>query len=193
MCASSERPPSQARDCQIRELVGRPTAMFRTCLRRALVSSFMALARFKNGEGLVSGPNCIRGSGSTGYPSPTRPSIAFISTSTRPTWSAWQRWAPGSPSPKATATAGRSWPTPRAANTALSYARSCQNVACTAWWWTAPTPKTVKNRIHWDVGTADVSLLVDAGAAVLRPAGDDTAWYVMADPEGNEFCVFIDP
>src|SRR5919106_3751204 len=56
MCASSERPPSQARDWQIRELVGRPTAMFRTCLRRALVSSFMALAPFKNGEGLVSGP-----------------------------------------------------------------------------------------------------------------------------------------
>jgi catechol 2,3-dioxygenase-like lactoylglutathione lyase family enzyme len=56
-----------------------------------------------------------------------------------------------------------------------------------------PEPKTVKNRVHWDVSTADVDLLVDAGATVLRPPGDDIAWYVVADPEGNEFCAFIDP
>ena len=34
-----------------------------------------------------------------------------------------------------------------------------------------PEPKTVKNRIHWDVDTDDVDALVAAGAAVLRERG----------------------
>lgn len=56
-----------------------------------------------------------------------------------------------------------------------------------------PEPKTVKNRIHWDVSAASVEPLVDAGATVLRSRGDgDIGWTVMADPEGNEFCVFTD-
>ncbi|HEX5567280.1 MAG TPA: VOC family protein [Streptomyces sp.] len=59
-----------------------------------------------------------------------------------------------------------------------------------------PEPKTVKNRLHIDVhagpGRRDetASRLVALGAAVLRqvkePSGE---WTVMADPEGNEFCV----
>jgi len=53
-----------------------------------------------------------------------------------------------------------------------------------------PEPKTVKNRIHWDVDTADVQLLVDHGATVLRRPDDDIRWHVLADPEGNEFCAF---
>jgi hypothetical protein len=53
-----------------------------------------------------------------------------------------------------------------------------------------PEPKTVKNRIHWDVDTPDVRLLVDHGATVLRERDDRIAWTVMADPEGNEFCAF---
>jgi len=54
-----------------------------------------------------------------------------------------------------------------------------------------PEPKAVKNRIHWDVGTDDVQALVDAGATLLRPKGDDgIGWHVLADPEGNEFCAF---
>jgi hypothetical protein len=53
-----------------------------------------------------------------------------------------------------------------------------------------PEPKTVKNRIHWDVTVEDVGLLVDAGATVLRPRDDEIAWTVLADPEGNEFCAF---
>ncbi len=54
-----------------------------------------------------------------------------------------------------------------------------------------PEPKTVKNRIHWDVEADAVEPLVDAGATVLRPKGDDgIGWTIMADPEGNEFCVF---
>ena len=50
-------------------------------------------------------------------------------------------------------------------------------------------PKTVKNRIHWDV-TGAVDPLVEAGATVLRAAGRGLGWSVLADPEGNEFCVF---
>jgi predicted enzyme related to lactoylglutathione lyase len=53
-----------------------------------------------------------------------------------------------------------------------------------------PEPKTVKNRIHWDVVAPDLGLLVAAGARVLREPDDDIGWTVMADPEGNEFCVF---
>jgi hypothetical protein len=53
-----------------------------------------------------------------------------------------------------------------------------------------PEPKSVKNRIHWDVDTADVRLLVDHGATVLRERDGEVGWTVMADPEGNEFCAF---
>jgi hypothetical protein len=52
-----------------------------------------------------------------------------------------------------------------------------------------PEPKTVKNRVHWDV-TGDAGALVAAGATVLRPADDEIRWTVLADPEGNEFCCF---
>jgi len=48
----------------------------------------------------------------------------------------------------------------------------------------------VKNRVHWDVEVADVGLLVDAGATLLRPQGSDLDWHVLADPQGNEFCAF---
>jgi hypothetical protein len=54
-----------------------------------------------------------------------------------------------------------------------------------------PEPKTAKNRLHFDLRAPgaiqdEVARLVALGAAVLR-AGDDLT--VMADPEGNEFCV----
>ena len=55
-----------------------------------------------------------------------------------------------------------------------------------------PEPKTIKNRIHWDVTLlpgATVDDLVAAGATILTPAGE-RSWTVMADPEGNEFCAF---
>ena len=55
-----------------------------------------------------------------------------------------------------------------------------------------PEPKTVKNRIHWDVDTADVGRCVAAGATVLRERDDEIGWTVLADPEGNEFCAFTD-
>lgn len=55
-----------------------------------------------------------------------------------------------------------------------------------------PEPKTHKNRIHWDVTLldADVDVLVSAGATLLRPPAPDGNWWVLADPEGNEFCAF---
>lgn len=49
-----------------------------------------------------------------------------------------------------------------------------------------PEPKTVKNRIHWDVyGT--VEEFEARGATRLW---ETQRWVVLADPEGNEFCVF---
>jgi hypothetical protein len=53
-----------------------------------------------------------------------------------------------------------------------------------------PEPKTVKNRIHWDVAVGDLDLLTGAGATVVRPQDDEIGWTVLADPEGNEFCAF---
>jgi predicted enzyme related to lactoylglutathione lyase len=59
-----------------------------------------------------------------------------------------------------------------------------------------PEPKAVKNRVHWDV-TGSTADLRAAGARLLRAAADgpepDRTWDVLADPEGNEFCVFRPP
>ncbi|MFB7591171.1 VOC family protein [Streptomyces sp. NPDC056169] len=59
-----------------------------------------------------------------------------------------------------------------------------------------PEPKTTKNRLHLDLhpdpGTreAEVTRLEALGATVLRRVEEPSgSWTVMADPEGNEFCV----
>jgi predicted enzyme related to lactoylglutathione lyase len=60
-----------------------------------------------------------------------------------------------------------------------------------------PDRKTVKNRIHPDVApyrgedpAAEVARLRAAGAALADVGqGDDVSFTVLADPEGNEFCV----
>ena len=68
-------------------------------------------------------------------------------------------------------------------------AATCRSTAsCSA---AVPEPKTVKNRIHWDVDVDDVQRLLDHGATVLRGADDVVSWHVLADPEGNEFCAFV--
>ena len=59
----------------------------------------------------------------------------------------------------------------------------------TIWLNKVPEPKTVKNRVHWDV-YADPDELLAAGATMLKPRSGKVDWHVMADPEGNEFCVF---
>jgi len=55
-----------------------------------------------------------------------------------------------------------------------------------------PETKTVKNRIHWDVWGETATFLA-AGATLLRGRDDEIGWDVLADPEGNEFCVFTRP
>jgi hypothetical protein len=59
-------------------------------------------------------------------------------------------------------------------------------------------PKTVKNRIHLDLRADGVSQneelqrLLDLGASridVGQPP--DATWVVLADPEGNEFCLLL--
>ena len=57
--------------------------------------------------------------------------------------------------------------------------------------WVQPVPerKAVKNRMHIDVyGVVDE--LVGLGADLLRARDDEIDFDVLADPEGNEFCVF---
>ncbi|MFE9655674.1 VOC family protein [Micromonospora sp. NPDC006431] len=55
-----------------------------------------------------------------------------------------------------------------------------------------PERKRVKNRVHWDVDLTgpDPTALIAAGATLLREPTDTTRWWVLADPEGNEFCAF---
>src|SRR6478735_7468821 len=55
-----------------------------------------------------------------------------------------------------------------------------------------PEPKTVKNLLHWDVnlGADDPSEFLAAGARIVAEPTDDADWWVLADPEGNEFCAF---
>lgn len=55
-----------------------------------------------------------------------------------------------------------------------------------------PTPG--KNRVHLDFGSpdaeAEVKRLVELGAAETgRHSMGDSGWVVLADPDGNEFCI----
>ncbi|WP_089158014.1 VOC family protein [Micromonospora sp. NBS 11-29] len=54
-------------------------------------------------------------------------------------------------------------------------------------------PKPGKNRLHIDLRPADqeaeVERLVDMGARHVDIGQGDVEWTVLADPEGNEFCV----
>jgi hypothetical protein len=55
--------------------------------------------------------------------------------------------------------------------------------------------KTVKNRLHLDVNPTDreqdeeVRRLLALGAQHADVGQGDASWVVLADPEGNEFCV----
>jgi catechol 2,3-dioxygenase-like lactoylglutathione lyase family enzyme len=57
-------------------------------------------------------------------------------------------------------------------------------------------PKRAKNRLHIDVAPpnggdqrAEVDRLVSLGATRIDIGQGDVSWVVMADPDGNEFCV----
>jgi hypothetical protein len=58
-----------------------------------------------------------------------------------------------------------------------------------------PEGKTIKNRLHLDVNATDreqddeVLRLVDLGARHVDVGQGEVSWTVLADPEGNEFCV----
>jgi len=59
-----------------------------------------------------------------------------------------------------------------------------------------PSPKTVKNRVHLDLATTSaahqadlVARLENLGATPVDIGQGEVPWTVLADPEGNEFCV----
>ena len=52
-----------------------------------------------------------------------------------------------------------------------------------------PEAKTIKNRMHLDV-LGDTAELISLGATLLRRRDAEIRWDILADPEGNEFCVF---
>ena len=62
---------------------------------------------------------------------------------------------------------------------------------------TSPEPKTGKNRVHLDLAAESAAHQAELVARLQRLGatladvgqGDDVTWTVMADPEGNEFCV----
>jgi predicted enzyme related to lactoylglutathione lyase len=57
-------------------------------------------------------------------------------------------------------------------------------------------PKVAKNRMHFDIEVPDIETeaarLIDLGATRVSDgtlSEHGTTWVLMADPEGNEFCV----
>jgi catechol-2,3-dioxygenase len=58
-----------------------------------------------------------------------------------------------------------------------------------------PETKSVKNRLHLDVNAVDTSSdeelhrLLALGATTLDIGQGEQTWTVLADPEGNEFCL----
>jgi predicted enzyme related to lactoylglutathione lyase len=61
-----------------------------------------------------------------------------------------------------------------------------------------PEPKTVKNRVHIDWAAADEEATakeIEAMGATRRWVSDDPEdpFVVLADPEGNEFCIVREP
>jgi hypothetical protein len=56
-----------------------------------------------------------------------------------------------------------------------------------------PDDKVVKNRLHLDLRpddqAAEVARLLALGATHVDLGQGDVSWVVLADPEGNEFCV----
>jgi catechol 2,3-dioxygenase-like lactoylglutathione lyase family enzyme len=64
--------------------------------------------------------------------------------------------------------------------------------------WGGPpvAPKTGKNRLHFDLAPpadgdqqAEVERLISLGAKRIDIGQGDVSWVVLADPDGNEFCV----
>ena len=65
-----------------------------------------------------------------------------------------------------------------------------------AWGGPPVAPKLGKNRLHFDIAPpadgdlqAEVERLVSLGATHIDIGQGEVSWVVMADPDGNEFCV----
>jgi catechol 2,3-dioxygenase-like lactoylglutathione lyase family enzyme len=64
-----------------------------------------------------------------------------------------------------------------------------------------PDPKQLKNRVHLDLRPTDCSredetdrvLALGATQVADRRRPDGRGWFVLADPEGNEFCILSGP
>jgi glyoxalase superfamily protein len=60
-----------------------------------------------------------------------------------------------------------------------------------------PERKSVKNRLHLDLMPSDrtqdeeITRLVGLGARIISDRRPEFGWVILADPEGNEFCVEI--
>ena len=60
---------------------------------------------------------------------------------------------------------------------------------------TAPEPKPAKNRVHLDLlppgdgQQAELARLVCLGATIVAAQPPGVSWIILADPEGNEFCL----
>ncbi|HEY2079066.1 MAG TPA: VOC family protein [Streptosporangiaceae bacterium] len=60
---------------------------------------------------------------------------------------------------------------------------------------TVPEPRTAKNRIHLDLippgdyPEAELARLLGLGATVTDSQPPGVGWLILADPEGNEFCL----
>jgi predicted enzyme related to lactoylglutathione lyase len=57
-----------------------------------------------------------------------------------------------------------------------------------------PEPKQGKNRVHVDFAVSDVDSVSDrivaaGGSLLAERTHGETTWRVMADPQGNEFCI----
>ena len=59
-----------------------------------------------------------------------------------------------------------------------------------------PEQKAIKNRLHIDLAPhtsddrdAEIAKLIERGATPVDVGQADSPWLVLADPEGNEFCV----
>jgi len=60
-----------------------------------------------------------------------------------------------------------------------------------------PEDKTLKNRIHFDLRPddqdAEVARVLALGARRVDIGQGEQSWVVLADPEGNEFCILSGP
>lgn len=74
--------------------------------------------------------------------------------------------------------------------------QSSQGGSKMSWGGPPVAPKTGKNRLHLDIAPpigedqqAEVDRLISLGAKRIDIGQGDVSWVVMADPDGNEFCV----